>query len=163
MSPLGENEAGENNLQPAQEHQNNNEEHEVQQQRKQNIQIPAVKSKIKYRLQGEDEWTEAEVLGRGGKATGKNKFYVNVLNDQDKQKVGIHLDQLYFAVTMVKLARQKKIIPIQKRQMLYSYLPTTMGILRLSKPKRKNWQIGVTLRCTEKYMIMDNRLCLQDG
>ena len=98
VNPLGENEASENNLQPSQEHQNNNEEHEVQQRRKQSIQIPAVKSKIKYRLQGEDEWTEAEVLGRGGKATGKNKFYVNVLNDQDKQKVGIHLDQLDFAV-----------------------------------------------------------------
>ena len=43
--------------------------------------IPKVNSRIKYRLPHNDEWIHAKVTSRGGKATGKNKYYVNVIND----------------------------------------------------------------------------------
>ena len=57
-----------------------------------------VKDKIKYRKECDDEWIEARVISRGGKATGKNKHYVNVQNDKDNQKLGVHLDKVEFEV-----------------------------------------------------------------
>ncbi|PIK34738.1 hypothetical protein BSL78_28434 [Apostichopus japonicus] len=62
------------------------------------IDIPNVNTKIKYGLQEDDEWTQATVMGKGGKATGRNKHYVNVQREEDEQKVGIHLDKVEFEV-----------------------------------------------------------------
>ena len=58
--------------------------------------VPKVNNRIKYRLSDSEEWTKAKVISRGGKATGKNKYYVNVMNEGDKQKLGIHLDRLEY-------------------------------------------------------------------
>ena len=60
--------------------------------------VPKVSERIKYRLPESEEWIDATVLSRGGKSTGKNKYYVNVMNNKDKQKLGMHLDKIEFEV-----------------------------------------------------------------
>ena len=40
----------------------------------------------------------ARMLSRGGKASGKNRYYVNVINEEDNKKLGFHLDQVPFEV-----------------------------------------------------------------
>ena len=60
--------------------------------------IVKVNDKIKYRLKDNEEWIDARVISKGGKATGKNKYYVNVQNDKDSQKLGVHLDKVEFEI-----------------------------------------------------------------
>ena len=52
--------------------------------------MPKVNDRIRYRLPGED-WVVAVVTGRGGKATGKNKYYFNIRNIDNGGELGIHL------------------------------------------------------------------------
>lgn len=44
---------------------------------------PTVKFRIPYSLRGTSEWQNATVLVRAGKATGRNKFIMNILDDGD--------------------------------------------------------------------------------
>ena len=57
--------------------------------------LPKKGDKIKYRSM-DDEWIEATVLGRGGKATGINKYYFNVQNRLKKDNIGVNLDQMEY-------------------------------------------------------------------
>ena len=52
--------------------------------------LPSKGDRIRYCPYG-CEWIEATVLGRGGKATGKNRYYFNVQNEIDGSKVGVDL------------------------------------------------------------------------
>ena len=58
-----------------------------------------VNDRIRYRLTGED-WVVAVVTGRRGKATGKNKYYFNILNIDDGGELGIRLDKAEFQVLL---------------------------------------------------------------
>ena len=46
--------------------------------------LPRGKSRITYVLRDSSDWKSATVLGRAGKATGKYKFFLNVLDDGDE-------------------------------------------------------------------------------
>ena len=48
---------------------------------------------IQYRVKNGDEWTKATVLGRAGKATGKNRYWYNLQDDISKEKKSVNLDQ----------------------------------------------------------------------
>lgn len=56
--------------------------------------VPEKGDRIRFRSD-EEEWTDAIVLGKGGKATGKNKYWYNVLSDKN-QKMGVDLTQVDF-------------------------------------------------------------------
>lgn len=49
---------------------------------------------IQYKLQNTDEWIKATVLGRAGKATGKNKYWYNIKEDVSEEKKSVNLDQV---------------------------------------------------------------------
>ena len=48
--------------------------------------------RILYKVQNADEWTKAMVLGRAGKATGKNKCWYNIEDEVSKEKKSVNLD-----------------------------------------------------------------------
>lgn len=54
--------------------------------------IPKVNERIKFHLPK----IHTKVINRGGKSTGRNKYYVNVIND--KQKLWVHMDKLEYEV-----------------------------------------------------------------
>lgn len=54
--------------------------------------------RIKFLLPKSEEWIHTKLINRGGKSTGRNKYYVNVINDADKQKLGVHMDKLEYEV-----------------------------------------------------------------
>ena len=60
--------------------------------------VPTISERIKYRLPESEEWTHAKIISKGGKSTGKNKYYVNVMHDKDQQKFGVHLDKVEYTV-----------------------------------------------------------------
>ena len=51
---------------------------------------------IEYKLSENDDWIEAKILSRGGKSTGQNKYYVNIMNNEDQIKLGINLELVDF-------------------------------------------------------------------
>ena len=67
--------------------------------------MPEVNDRIRYRLPGED-WVVAVVTGRGGKATGKNKYNFNIRNIDNGGELGIHLDKAEFQVLTESVSGQ---------------------------------------------------------
>ena len=65
---------------------------------RQKIEIPPMNTTIKYKFSEAEGWVTARILSRGGKASGKNRYYVNVINEEDHKKLGVHLDQVPFEV-----------------------------------------------------------------
>ncbi len=55
--------------------------------------IPSKGSKIRYKMRDGENFEEAKVLGKAGKATGKNKFWINV-EDEDGQLKSLNLEQV---------------------------------------------------------------------
>ena len=53
-------------------------EREHNEEEKSKLLIPTKGSKIKYRMKDCDTYEEAKVLGKAGKATGKNKYWINI-------------------------------------------------------------------------------------
>ena len=49
---------------------------------------------IQYKIQDDDGWIHAKVLGRAGKATGRNKHWYNIVEDISKEKKSIDLDKV---------------------------------------------------------------------
>ena len=49
---------------------------------------------IQYKMQNTGEWIKAKVLGRAGKATGKNKHWYNIQEDTTKEKKSVNLEQV---------------------------------------------------------------------
>ena len=52
--------------------------------------LPKVGDCIKYKLPENEDWIEAKILSRGGKSTGQNKYYFNIMNNEDHIKLGIN-------------------------------------------------------------------------
>ena len=46
--------------------------------------LPVVKSRISYVLRENDTWKNATVLGRAGKSTGRNRFHMNIRDDDEE-------------------------------------------------------------------------------
>ena len=46
--------------------------------------VPNTNDKIQYRLLDDSEWKNATVINRAGKQSGKNKWWVNVQNEDDE-------------------------------------------------------------------------------
>ena len=46
--------------------------------------VPVKGNKILYQLLEAEDWLNATVIGRAGKATAKNKWWINVQNSKDK-------------------------------------------------------------------------------
>ena len=53
--------------------------------------VPLKDSKIRYLVPESDQWQESEFIGRGGKATGANKNYYNIW-DNDGVLRGLNLE-----------------------------------------------------------------------
>ena len=60
----------------------------------QNRKMLKAKDNIQYKLQNTEEWIKAIVLGRVGKATGKNKCWYNIQEEISKEKKSVNLDQV---------------------------------------------------------------------
>lgn len=54
--------------------------------------LPKVHDKIRYYPVGSDKWIEAEVMSRGGKATGKNRGWFNIKHDDEEEVKAINFD-----------------------------------------------------------------------
>ncbi len=55
--------------------------------------MPSKGSKIRYKLRDSEDVKEAKVLGKAGKATGKNKFWINI-EDENGQLKSLNVEQL---------------------------------------------------------------------
>ena len=60
--------------------------------------IPRAQEKIRYRTSDADNWTYAKVISKGGKSSGKNKFYMNILNENTEDMLGIHLNRVEYEI-----------------------------------------------------------------
>ena len=60
--------------------------------------LPKVGDYIKYKLPENKDWIEAKVLGRGGQSTCQNKYYFNIMNNEDQIKLGINLELVDFEI-----------------------------------------------------------------
>ena len=60
--------------------------------------LPKVGDYIKYKLPENEDWIEAKILSRGGKSTGQNKYYFNIMNNEDQIKLGINLELVDFEI-----------------------------------------------------------------
>ena len=49
---------------------------------------------MQYKLQNTEEWITATVVGRPGKATGKNKHWYTIQEEISKEKKSVNLDQV---------------------------------------------------------------------
>ena len=56
-----------------------------------------VNDKIRIRENDQGTWTDAKILGKEGKSTGRNRFSYNVENES-QEKFGVFLDQVQFEV-----------------------------------------------------------------
>ena len=46
--------------------------------------LPLKEKRVRYKLNADDEWTIADVIGRGGKAKGANKNYINLQSGNER-------------------------------------------------------------------------------
>ena len=53
------------------------------------LSIPHVGDEILYRKKGNDDWTKAKILSKGGKTSGKNWAYLNIQNEDTDKQSGI--------------------------------------------------------------------------
>ena len=60
--------------------------------------FPKTQDRIRYRQNSDEEWTHAKIISRGGKSTGKNKFYMNVLDETNNAMSGIDLNKVEFEI-----------------------------------------------------------------
>ena len=56
-----------------------------------------VNDRIWIRENDQGTWTDVKILGKGGKSTGRNRFYYNV-EKESQEKFGIFLDQVQFEI-----------------------------------------------------------------
>ena len=56
--------------------------------------LPTTGNKIEYKLPNSSTWHAALVLGRAGKATGKNKHWINIKNLSDNTLQSLNLEEL---------------------------------------------------------------------
>ena len=49
--------------------------------------LPLNESKVKYKMHNDSEWTVADIIGRAGKATGKNRNWINVHSENNDYSV----------------------------------------------------------------------------
>lgn len=64
----------------------------------QEIKMPRVHERIRYRNEENEVWQYVQITGKGGKKTGKNQSYFNVLNEKNGSRFGIHLDKVEFEI-----------------------------------------------------------------
>ena len=56
--------------------------------------VPIKGNKILYQLPEAKDWLAATVIGRAGKAKGKNKWWINVQDSKDKAIKSVNLEEL---------------------------------------------------------------------
>ena len=56
-----------------------------------------VNDRMQIRENDQGTWTNVKILGKGGKSTGRNRFYYNVENES-KEKFGVFLEQVQFEI-----------------------------------------------------------------
>ena len=56
--------------------------------------VPVKGNKILYQLPEAEDWLAATVIGRAGKATGKNKWWINLQDSKDKAIRSVNLEKL---------------------------------------------------------------------
>ena len=88
---------------------------------------------IQYKTQNTDEWIKATVLGRAGKATGKNNNWFNIQEKASKEKKSVNLEQIQWELinddeTVNLVTRQNnddttaaKLVELQKLSQFYTY------------------------------------------
>ena len=58
------------------------------------INVPKTHDYIKYRTKEDDEWIKAMILGRAGKASGRNRYWYNIQEEVSKERKSINLEQV---------------------------------------------------------------------
>ena len=87
---------------------------------------------IQYKTQNTDEWIKATVLGRAGKATGKNKHSFSIQEKASKEKKSVNLEQIQLELinndeTVNLVTRQNndttaaKLVELQKLSQFHTY------------------------------------------
>ena len=56
--------------------------------------VPVKGNKILYQLSGAEDWLAATVISRAGKATGKNKWWINLQDSTDEAIRSVNLEEL---------------------------------------------------------------------
>ena len=60
--------------------------------------LPKAGDYIKYKLSENEDWIEAKILSRDGESTVRNKYYFNIMNNEDQFKLGIILELVDFEI-----------------------------------------------------------------
>ena len=78
--------------------------------------LPKVGDYIKYKLPENEDWIEAKILSRGGKSTGQNKYYFNIMNKEDQIKMGINLELVDFKIIEKDNSEEVEAVFVSKEQ-----------------------------------------------
>ena len=68
-------------------------EEEVQGELRDSSVVPDVMSTVKFRCRDSGDWQTAQVLSKGGKVTGRNKYYYNIQVQGEELPKGVHWDK----------------------------------------------------------------------
>ena len=90
--------------------------------------LPTTGNKIEYKLSNSSTWHAALVLGRASKATGKNKYWINIKNLSDNTLQSLNLEELTSWKNM------------DEEVLLNSATSDTVEVLSAKKKELDNWR-----------------------
>ena len=96
--------------------------------------LPKAKDKIKYRFQDNNEWQEAEVLGRAGKTTGKYKSWFNIKNTCDDGASSIDMDKVAEWESLDTFSEEANIV------MIPAHRHSEKEVVEAKMKELKNWK-----------------------
>ena len=76
--------------------------------------LPKVGDYIKYKLPENEDWIEAKILSRCGESTGQNKYYFNIMNNEDQIKLGINLELVDFEIIEKDNSEEVEAVSVSK-------------------------------------------------
>ena len=112
--------------------------------------IPKPQENIRYKLSDEDEWIYAKVVSKGGKSSGKNKFYMNIVNENTDDLLGIHLDKVKYEVIDTDATNVEKVgfdtakYPTQNEEVNVTSIPysehNSPKVRQAKEKELENWK-----------------------
>ena len=112
--------------------------------------IPKLQENIRYKLSDEDEWIYAKVVSKGGKSSGKNKFYMNIVNENTDDLLGIHLDKVKYEVIDTDATNVEKVgfdtakYPTQNEEVNVTSIPysehNSPKVRQAKEKELENWK-----------------------
>ena len=105
-------------------------------------------NKIEYKLPNSSTWHAALVLGRAGKATGKNKYWINIKNLSDNTLQSLNIEEL----TSWKNMNEEVLLN-----------SATSDAVEVLSAKRKSWTTGKNTMFILKLQTKDHNVFLSGG